>query len=234
MSLLLIAGVIFTAVAAQCVGQSGCVYSIEPTPRLVEHLRLSARKLAAAKVEVMSAALAGSPGRAKFAFAAPGTTLVSQSLASSNGVPSGTSELKEVELITLPMIAAHLGAGVMPALVKLDVEGVEAEVLRSAPRAWMEADGPLWVVECHPVALQRFGAVVSDIFEQFSPAAFDQFLIGKYAAADGGDLPPVSLDARNLPAASFFNLIAIPRGEASRDRRAAIERLLQCNEHAGR
>jgi len=211
---------LFTSVAARCVGKLGKVITVEPTPRLVEHLRLSARLLGHTSVEIHGVALGGKKGRAQFAFAASNATAVSQSLASSE-LPPGTAELREVEVVTLASLAPT-----MPALIKLDVEGVEAQALGGAPANWLTTAGPLWVVECHPIALARFGATVQDVFNLFPEVHFDRWLIGKYAGPYGCDLPPVPLGKGSLPRASFHNLIAVPKGICWDERRRTLGSLL--------
>jgi|GEM_PF-2068828 len=216
---------LFTSVAAACVGPQGKVVSLEPTPRLVEHLRMSAHRLGHPGVEVLPVALGGEPGRAKFAFAASADTTVSQSLATAE-VPAGTADIREVEVITLTTVAGRLPAGASPALVKLDVEGVEVGALKGAPPGWLTADGPLWVVECHPQALARFGTTVGEVLRLFPASEFDRWMVGKYAGPDGADLPPERLNEAALPAASFHNLIAVPLGERSKARRQALQPIL--------
>jgi FkbM family methyltransferase len=186
---------------------------------------MSAELLDYPVVNVLPVALGGQPGKAKFAFASENESLVSQSLVGAT-VPTGTANIREVEVVTLATLMGRLKVGALPALVKLDVEGVEVDALKAAPPGWLSANGPLWVVECHPQALARFGTMVADVIGMFPAAEFNRFVVGKYAGSDGADLPPVPLDESALPPASFHNLIAVPLGAKWTDRRQALRPIL--------
>ncbi len=214
---------LFTTVAAACVGASGTVIAIEPTPRLAAHLKKCAAMLGNASVVVQTGALGGQPGSAEFAFSAPECTTVSQSLVL-GAVPPGTAEIRTVEVRTLSQVAACAKA--QPSLIKLDIEGAEAQVLASAPESWLGAHGPLWIVECHPEALSRLGARPDQLFRAFPENDFDVWVIGKYAGGDGSDLPAVPLEPAKIPAASFYNLIAVPRGKLQGERRRRLAEVL--------
>jgi FkbM family methyltransferase len=208
---------LFTAVACEQVGAQGQVVAIEPTPFLASMIQRNARLLGHSQLCVREAALGKEAGRAQFAFAAGDETAVSQSLAVGQ-LPEGTQSVREVEVISLLDALASIKPQRQPALVKLDVEGAEEQALLGSPAAWRTEEGPLWIVECHPEALARFGTSPERIYELFPESDFACFTIGKFAGPNGVDLPPARLIRTRRPEASFWNLLAVPLGERWRSR----------------
>lgn len=211
---------LFTAVACDQVGPQGVVVAIEPTPNLADMIKQNAALLGHSQATVREAALGKEAGRAKFAFAAGNETAVSQSLAVGE-LPQGTASVREVEVVSLRDAAGDRGRE--PALVKLDVEGVEHQSLLGCPDGWRTKNGPLWVIECHPEALGRFGTTPEQIYDLFPESNFTCFVIGKFAGAYGADLPPMKLTRDRRPTASFWNLVAVPLGEKWGDRRERLQ-----------
>jgi len=213
---------LFTAVAGEAVGPKGQVTALEPTPRLARLLKENSSLLGHSQTDVREVALGGAPGRAKFAFAGEGETAVSQSLATNN-VPEGAAEIREVEIVSLAGLAAE-HPGKVPALVKLDVEGAEKAALEGCPADWKGKDGPLWVVECHPEALGRFQSSPKDLYRHFSDKDYELLVVGKFAGENSGDLAPEKLNRDQAPRASFWNLVALPRGQRWQRRREKLGR----------
>jgi FkbM family methyltransferase len=215
---------LFTTVACEQVGAHGGVVAIEPTPSLVSMIRRNAGLLGHSQLCVREAALGKEAGRAHFAFAAGDQTAVSQSLAVGE-LPEGTQSVREIEAVSLVDALAGMEPQQHPALVKLDVEGAEEQALLGSPAAWRTEEGPLWIVECHPEALARFGTSPDRIYELFSESDFTCFVIGKFAGTDGADLPPTKLTRNQHPPASFWNLVAVPRGEKWKSRHERLQKL---------
>lgn len=213
---------LFTSVACDQVGPQGAVVAIEPTPSLARMIKQNAALLGHSQATVREAALGKEAGRAKFAFAADSKTAVSQSLAVGE-LPEGTASVREVEVISLRDVLG--GRGREPALVKLDVEGVEHQALLGCPDGWRTKDGPLWVIECHPEALGRFGTSPEEIYALFPESDFTCFVVGKFAGAYGADLPPMKLARDQRPPALFWNMVAVPLGEKWADRRERLRQL---------
>ena len=211
---------LFTWTAAALVERSGKVIAVEPTPRLAEHLRRGSTVLGGAPIEVRQAALGRAAGRARFAFAREGDTAVSQSLVASSA-PEGTETVAEVEVVSLQQL---MPPNARPALVKVDVEGAEFDALRGAPAEWLTDKGPLWVVECQPETLQRFGCTADDVAGMFPTDCFHCLVIAKFAAEGGGDLAPVPLDEVDWPKAKYWNLVAVPKGPGQENRREKLRR----------
>lgn len=212
---------LFTAVACHQVGAEGKVVAIEPTPSLAAMIQRNAGLLGHSQLSVREVALGKEAGRAQFAFAAGNETAVSQSLAVGE-LPEGTQSVREVEVISLVDALSGLKPDRKPSLVKLDVEGAEEQALSGCPAAWSTKEGPLWIVECHPEALGRFGTSPEKIYEIFPEAEFACFVIGKFAGADGTDLPPTKLIRNQRPPALFWNMVAVPLGEKWATRRERV------------
>lgn len=130
--------------ASEAVGASGQVLAFEPVPHIRKRLERNLQLNAIANVVVIQAAVASTPGRVEF-------------FVSDNPENSGLSSLRQrggaqhpitVEATTLDAVCAGLRQP--PALIKIDVEGAEAEVLRGGARVLGAADAPCLVFEAYP------------------------------------------------------------------------------------
>lgn len=134
--------------AARAVGRDGRVYAIEPAPDNLQSLRRHVGWNDAANVEVVATAVSDHDGRAQFGGSGSSITY-----------RLGRGEA-QVEVRTLPALLAE---GLMPPTVlKIDVEGSEAAVLRGAGDALNGVDIVLVAVhtrelydECSELLRQR-------------------------------------------------------------------------------
>jgi FkbM family methyltransferase len=127
----------FSALAARCVGQSGRVHAFEPLRANRVRLLETIEQNGLDRVEVHPSAVAGRAGT-KELYGHPASAM--WSLVGRSGV----HERVEVQCVTLDDLFADGALGV-PALVKLDVEGAELEILRGAGRLLNETDAMLLV-----------------------------------------------------------------------------------------
>lgn len=108
-----------TLIMARAVSPDGRVVAVEPDPEVAARLRRNVGRSPWARVvEIVEAAVAARPGRARFARSATGGT----------GSIDARGELV-VDCATLDGLWARFGA---PNLVKVDVEGREMDVLEGA------------------------------------------------------------------------------------------------------
>ncbi len=128
----------FTALAARCVGPGGRVHAFEPLPanriRLLETIELN--RLG---VEVHPTAVAGRAGTRQL-YGHSSTSM--WSLVERTG-----AQRVEVPCVTLDDLLAERSFGI-PALVKIDAEGAELDILRGGLRLVTETSAVL-VVEFH-------------------------------------------------------------------------------------
>lgn len=140
------------------VGQQGFVYAFEPQPRLFEYLTGIQQQFSFQNVKLENMGLSSQAGRMQLHIPAsssgtsPGATL--------NVLADNAHFLRhEVQVTTLD--AYFQANGIRPALLKIDVEGHEGEVLKGG-RALLEACKPSILMECENRHLN--GGDVRDVF----------------------------------------------------------------------
>jgi len=116
------------ALLARAVNPHAAIYAFEPNPYTLPALRPTCEK---GNIVLLEVAVAETCGSLPFVCAGEESTIV-EPVASSNG----TNQVSHVEAITLDSWTAK--AGVSPSLVKIDVEGAEAGILRGAQRVLHE------------------------------------------------------------------------------------------------
>src|SRR5271170_2910089 len=114
-----------TVIGARLVGNAGQVYSFDPVPRHAELARHNVESNGFTHVKVFQKALAAANGTVKFAVAA----IPAQSTLTADGFAREGATVIEVETVTVDGLIRDQGLR-PPAVVKIDVEGAEVEVLR--------------------------------------------------------------------------------------------------------
>jgi len=99
--------------------------------------------------------------------------------------------------------------GVMPDIVKIDVEGAEYSVLRGMEQLIRSA-APTIFIELHPAALPRFGHSVANIVSFLSRHGYELCQIPDHRSGSRTDLIPVEDDRLE----NLALLVALPRGAA--------------------
>jgi FkbM family methyltransferase len=127
---------LFSFAAALRTGQRGKVYAFEPDAWLVQLLRRSARAQVpdAAPVEIVPGAIGGEVGLRTFCLAqrSRAANFLGGHGSSQTG---GVREEQTVICLTIDWLAARITP---PAVLKIDVEGAEVEVLNGARRTLTE------------------------------------------------------------------------------------------------
>jgi FkbM family methyltransferase len=147
---------LFAFAAAHVAGPKGEVLAVEPDAWLVNLMRRSARRRpGGAPVRVLAAAVCERMGMVELHVARAGRAgnFIG---GSERSVAGGTREVQPAAGITLDWLLEQAGA---PTLVKIDVEGLEARVLRGATRLLSEARPRLYV-EVGKEAAQEVGSIL--------------------------------------------------------------------------
>ena len=105
--------------------------------------------------------------------------------------------------VTLDGLAARVGM-TKPALVKIDCEGYEVNILRGASQM-IERARPAFMIECNEPALQGAGTTPEELFGLLRQAQYSSFYLASFA----GECQP-GKEIVGKPTATEFNFAAIP------------------------
>ncbi len=125
----------YTLLAATRVGMAATVFAFEPNPRNLRHLRHHVEINGLENVEIVPVAVADAVGVARF----------------EQGSGSGTGHLGDagaLEVPTLTLDAFVAQRGVVPQVIKIDVEGAELRVLHGA-RQLLQDHHPVLFLSTH-------------------------------------------------------------------------------------
>ncbi len=215
----------YALAAAQFVGPRGRVVAVDAGEGVSQKLTDAARQLGHSHLESVQCAVGATDGTTTFFEGVSEGTSFVQSL---NPVRAHGSVFRErtVALLSLQTLAKrHLPAA--PAAVKLDIEGAEGDALDSAPPEWLTADGPLWLVEINPTALQTFHRSPAEIVARFPESDFERWILPKELHHHEGEGRLRRLTATEpWSDSSYYNFLALPRGSRFAGRLARIRPLL--------
>ncbi len=218
---------LYTFAMAAGTGDRGRVVAIEASPFVHKKLLESCSLLQTPQVLPIHAALTSKLGSVTFYIRPQNQVTFEQSLVP-DPAQKADSEPVTVPALTLGATAREYVPDRIPALVKIDIEGAEADALADCPADWLADSGPMWILEINPAALVRFGASPRQIIERFPATDFDRWLLAKHPVDERS---PATLhllpDDRAVAGFDFsgsiyFNFIAVPRGSPRRQRAAAL------------
>ncbi len=188
----------YALAASAVVGKSGLVLAFEPNSYayslLVRNVALSGRQ----NVRAFNLALSSTSGRV-WLYKGPGDEC-SSALAF---VPGG-NDREQVDARRLDDILAELGIGSVT-LMKLDVEGSEAAVLRGALSV-LSQSRPILVFELYPVVTQRLGVSPRGAWDLLASIGYAFFRVSNRVLCPLPAFPMV-------PEGTFLNVVAIPSGQ---------------------
>jgi FkbM family methyltransferase len=154
-------GFFATQLAQILAGQSSQIYAFEPVPTTFAKLVQSVHDLGLSdRVHPVAAAILDDARPVHVSYCQR-NSLYAQIVA--NGAPRPGDVLAQAPGMTLD--GFHSFAGVLPALVKIDVEGSEVAVLRGAQQLLARPDRPALLFEYNPDTLLECG-VAADSFRQ--------------------------------------------------------------------
>jgi len=216
---------LYACASIAAVGGLGKIVAVDADAYVVGKLREAATMLGVRNLEVVHTAVTDQEGSVTFFVHEDNLETGAQSLRPADD-QLARSRRVTVPASTMAGLQRH-GAGRLPAVVKVDIEGAEGLALTNTPAEWLHSDGPLWIVEVNPSALAQFGATPHDILHHFSSDHFDRCLLPKHPV-DLSQIPslrPLNPD-ESFDDSIYYNLIAVPRGPASAERRRRVQRLL--------
>jgi FkbM family methyltransferase len=164
----------FTLSIAKRVGATGHVFAFEPSPRtaavLLRHIRLNGYD---ARATVIQAVLSDATGTVPFFVfgESMAASLSRENVELFNPEhPVGRSEVIQVPSYTLDGFCRE--RGVLPAFIKIDVEGAEQRVLAGA-RETMERYRPRILCEIHPQQMKQCGSSETDLLAMLQALRYE-------------------------------------------------------------
>lgn len=195
---------LFTSPMCAAVGREGCVWAFEPLPRNVERLEVLKQRNNLDQLHIFPVALSAtaSTARLRLPVQAGGSAFGSfvATWTSSGELDVETRRLDDLVEARRPAQPLRL--------LKLDVEGFEAEVLIGATRTLTE-NRPTVVCEFHDPLLREAGTSAEGLLQRFESLG--------YRTQPPFGRPSGSLDGR------VVDLVMVPNDRAERD--AAVGRL---------
>lgn len=211
----------FTLVCAHLVGRIGRVIALEPHPRLASMLAENVAGNRLSQVEVLRVAAGAtsvSTGESKafVGFDERGGNWGVSRAAQGAEVPDFESQVVALDALLDDRQAGRID------LVKIDIEGAEAEAIRGMAAGLERHRYRYVLVECHPAELARMGASVEQCLTAFRRAGYRGWHIDHSAAmhrrAAGGAVPTaellVPIDDRVLASDHWPHLLWAAPGEA--------------------
>lgn len=157
------------------------IIAYEPQPFLSKLLRWTVALNGLTNIEVRPVACGATKGEVPFTVGINGTIAVGAELTPANDSPAGlgtdgdwdreariTQKDRPVVKVPLTTLDDDLAEGPDVALLKIDCEGFEADILVGAQHL-LERKRPWLFVEIHPEQLERYGSSVEDVLELLGP-----------------------------------------------------------------
>jgi FkbM family methyltransferase len=174
--------------AARLVGARGRVHAFEPDPDTAARLRRNAELNGFSQIEVHVRALGEREGTVRLHrwVGASGRT-------SRYATSPGLSQEIEVPMTSLD---AHFAGSPPPKFVKIDVEGMEVDVLRGAEGLLSAEQPPLVVFESHASSFEGSGVPYAEVLRFLGDLGYGVFSLGRHGVAPepAGALEPGSLN----------------------------------------
>jgi len=165
----------FTLIAAQCVGDSGKVLSIEPNPSVAKQLKVNVERSRLSNVIIEEAACSDS--QSPLTLYIPDESKLGQ--ASLSKANAGSIESVNVRSVTLDQLILDNALETVT-FVKIDVEGAELMVLRGMTET-LRRYKPIIVLELEPDLLAELGTTKDDVIGFLSKFSYSTVSLGGHA-----------------------------------------------------
>lgn len=155
----------YSVLASKLVGKSGKVFAFEPDPQSIKLLERNIRLNNCQNVEVVASAVDSISGMATIIqdFANPGESRLA---------PAKGKGGRSVKVITLDTFLKQAGVQRVN-VIKIDVEGIEAQVLSGAEEILKREKNVQLFIECNPKTLMGFGSTAKTLVSQIKSLGFE-------------------------------------------------------------
>lgn len=154
---------LLTLIAAKAVGPTGHIYAFEPSERERGYLQRNLALNHLNNVTILPYAVGAMPGMARLAISQDGG---SNSLKQNSNPEQQIQRWQEVEIITLDHFVVQQKLGKV-ALIKIDVEGGEINVLQGASQLLSSENPPMIMTEFCDATAAGFGSSGAMLFDHF-------------------------------------------------------------------
>jgi len=217
---------LMSALMASRVGDDGCVVSVEASPDTCRRLKKVMVFLGLKQVRIINRCVCDHDGEAIFHY--DGASSEASAMCLNLNEQSVNSVM--VRSISLGSLLKSLN-GVVPAFIKLDIEGAEPLALKGAGGFFASGNLPLLMIEVYPNGLSRLGLLPADILDQLPLNNYDLWHVNFSWPNPAPEFPRGVPFPLSQPYAHRWplhtNLIAIPRTGAFADRRLRLVEKLQ-------
>jgi FkbM family methyltransferase len=181
----------FSLLAARMVGPTGRVFAFEPEPATYRRLRDHLVHNGLREVQSFNVALGSTPGDGHLVYAADDDGSEATREVARQQPRIGLRERGRrlpVEVVVLDHVLAGLPPGQGPRLIRIDVEGMEYEVLKGALRTILGHGVPYIICEVQRMGLLRMGASETQLREFMRLIGYQASLL----KPDGTGLQPLA------------------------------------------
>ena len=156
---------LLTAHMANCVGEKGKVIAVEPNPPVFAQLKRMAAQSFPGNVEVVSVGIAAKDGMGSL-YLPQGR--FSESVEVTQAKVNGNS----LELLSVTSVVRRYLHGCNPDLIKIDIEGNEADLLESMDGLVSQGCRPILLVEFHPQKCEQRGVDVIEVVQHLGELGY--------------------------------------------------------------
>jgi FkbM family methyltransferase len=176
---------LYSVVAGRRVGERGRVFAFEPLPRaaaaLVDHIALNGLT---ARVEVVPMVVTDTPGEVDLWEPARDRLASISKEAAITRETAANAPPRRHAVSATSIDEFSRARGIEPDLIKIDVEGAEASVLRGG-KGFLERGSGQLILEVHPWALAHFGETTDGLLTDLREAGWTATKV--YARGDPND-----------------------------------------------
>lgn len=169
---------LFSTVSSQLVGPSGKIVCFEPTPGTFAILKETLRMNGCANVTAVQGAVSSSVGTATF-YVSQTAGCNANSLV--KGGMGAAAEGYEVKLYTIDSVTAE--HALQPAIIKIDAEGAEYDVLRGGVTTFRQFR-PKLILGLHPAFIKEKGDTLEGIWELLAGCGYQVEMEGRMIGRD--------------------------------------------------